>query len=445
MQMYHSTIYRQSTPTHLHRSKTSSSLLYKLASIAVREQVMKEPLHVIHIEDISADSELVAHMLRENGYDCRFQRVETRAQLLNALEHSPCDLILSDCTLPQYSGLEALREAHARKPHIPFIFVSGTIGEEVAIRSLQQGATDYVLKHRLSRLAPAVRRALSEAEARKLHQAMQEQLRQARKLEAIGLLAGGLAHDFRNVLQILRLSLTLLPMKADEPEEVTKLAAQMEKTVDRGCDMIKELLAFARKSESRLVKVDAANEIKDTVNMVRASLPANVDLHMDLKEKLPAIDADPGQFDRILTNLIVNARDAMPDGGNLTISTEITHVDSMLLGQHTDKKLSYVRVTVTDTGMGMDETTRSRIFEPFFTTKSVGKGTGLGLSVVCGLMDNHHGFIDVHSEVGKGTSIALFFPVPQESMLAQEEMLREESLRLLGTSPADLRQPNATS
>ncbi|MEI9997961.1 MAG: response regulator [Verrucomicrobiota bacterium] len=304
---------------------------------------MKEPLNVIHVEDIAADSELIEHLLRDNGYDCRLYRVETRGQLLSALEHQPCDVVLSDCTLPQFSGLEALREVHGRKPQLPFIFVSGTIGEEIAIKSLQQGATDYVLKHRLSRLVPAVRRALAEAEARKLHRAMEEQLRQARKLEAVGLLASGLAHDFRNLLQILHLSLTLLPLKANNPAEVAKLGEQMGKTVDRGTEMVKELLSFARKSESRLAPVDLGALVREIADLLAASLPENIHLQANLREGLPQILADAGQVDRMLTNLMVNARDAMPGGGILTLTTDLAHLESVP-GEPAGRR-SYLRVT----------------------------------------------------------------------------------------------------
>ena len=395
---------------------------------------MKELLHFIHVEDIAADSELIIHLLNQNGYDCRVRRVETRLQLLNALEEPNCDLILSDCTLPRYSGLEALRDVHQHKPSIPFIFVSGTIGEEVAIRSLQEGATDYVLKNRLSRLVPAVRRALSEAESRKIRHAMEEQLRQARKLEAVGLLAGGLAHDVKNLLQILRLSLSLLPLKIDEPDEVLRLTDQMEKTLDRGCDMVKELLSFARKSESRLRPTDLTADIRDTVNNVLPSLPEKVRLQLNLRESLPQVQADVGQIDRVVTNLIVNARDAMPDGGILQVSTGLVHTNANVEphAPAMTKGTDYVRVSVADTGIGMDEATRARMFEPFFTTKSCGMGTGLGLSVVCGLMENHHGFIDVQSRLGQGTTVSLFFPVMEQAAPALDEAIKRESREMLG-------------
>ncbi len=399
---------------------------------------MKELLHFIHVEDIAADSELIIHLLNDNGFDCRVRRVETRGQLLGALEEPDCDIILSDCTLPQYSGLEALRDVHQRKPNIPFIFVSGTIGEEVAIRSLQEGATDYVLKNRLSRLVPAVRRALSEAESRKIRRAMEEQLRQARKLEAIGLLAGGLAHDVRNLLQILRLSLTLMPMKARDPDQVIKLTEQMEKTVDRGCDMVQELLSFARRSDSRLLPTDLTQDVRDTANNILPSLPDNIHLHLEIKDSLPQVLADVGQIDRILTNLIVNARDAMPDGGILLVATSVAHAGALPHETTGPKQTTYVQVTVADTGTGMDEATRARMFEPFFTTKGSGKGTGLGLSVVCGLMENHHGFVDVQSELRKGTTISLFFPVIETGPAALDEAIKRESRELLGMSDANV-------
>lgn len=398
---------------------------------------MKQLLHFIHVEDVASDSELIIHLLNQNGFECCVRRVETRGQLLGALEESDCDLILSDCTLPQYSGLEALRDAHCRKPNIPFIFVSGTIGEEVAIRSLQEGATDYVLKNRLSRLVPAVRRALTEAESRKIRRAMEEQLRQSRKLEAIGLLAGGLAHDVRNLLQILRLSLTLMPMKANEPDEVLALTEQMEKTVDRGCQMVQELLSFARKSDSRLLPTDLTQDVRDTANNLLPSLPGTIHLQLEIMDSLPQVMADVGQIDRILTNLIVNARDAMADGGILLVATSIAHAGALPHETSGPKQTTYVQVTIADTGTGMDEATRARIFEPFFTTKGSGKGTGLGLSVVCGLMENHHGFLDVQSELGKGTTISLFFPVIETPSAALEETIKRESRELLGMSETD--------
>ena len=154
---------------------------------------MKNPLYVLHIEDSEEDCELVRELLRSNGLDCEVRRVETRDQVFDSLQNESFDLILADCKLPGFSGLHALEIAHALKPEVPFVFVSGTIGEETAIESLRNGATDYVLKDRLSRLIPAVRRAMAESEERTLCRQLEQRLHEAGRLEAISTLSHGIA------------------------------------------------------------------------------------------------------------------------------------------------------------------------------------------------------------------------------------------------------------
>ena len=393
---------------------------------------MKHPLQVIHVEDSAADSELVHSMLLDGGLECRMHRVETMGELESALHEEKWDLILSDCTLPQFSGKEALWMARTKMPDIPFIFVSGTMGEETAIDSLQNGATDYVLKHHLSRLVPAVRRAVTEAESRAVRATLEAQLRQAQKLETIGTLVGGLTHDFRNLLQILKLDLELLPMVANDPAQVLKLATQMNKTTDRGCDMMKELLVFSRKTDAHLVPVDIAGQIKEATSLLQATMPNNVTISLHLEPDTPPILADPGQVDRILTNLIVNARDAMPEGGHIGVVVDVVRFDPAHAESWRIKDAPFLRVRISDTGTGMDEATQSQIFEPFFTTKPAGKGTGLGLSVVFGLMEAHRGYIDLESKLGEGTAFSLFFPLPLGSRIAPEKIQVISPGHLLG-------------
>ena len=393
---------------------------------------MKTSINVVHIEDSREDSELVHLMLLAAGLECKIQRVETREHLVETLQQTKCDLILSDCTLPHFHGLEALYVARAMKPEIPFIFISGTIGEETAIKSLHNGATDYVLKQRLSRLVPAVRRALTEAEDRIARNALEGQLRQARKLETIGTLVGGIAHDFRNLLQIQRLSIDLLPMVANEPNEVLHIADQLAKSTNRGCDMMQELLVFARKTEANFAPIAMAAQIVELAQVLQSCLPGNISLALDLEEDLPPVLADGGQVDRILTNLIVNARDAMPQGGKIVVSTDVVRFDQVHANTWQIKNTAYLRVRISDNGTGMDEETQSHIFEPFFTTKPEGKGTGLGLSVVFGLMESHQGFIDLQSQVGDGSTFSLFFPMPPGANVALEGIQTVTPVRLLG-------------
>lgn len=393
---------------------------------------MKKPLKVLHVEDSQEDSELVEEMLRRDGLECEIKRVETRGELFEALERSNCDLILSDCTLPAFNGLQALEVAHALKPQVPFIFVSGTIGEETAIKSLQNGATDYVLKHRLSRLVPAVRRALTEAEERNIRREMEKRLHQARRLEGIGTLAGGLAHDFNNLLQVFKAHIALLSLEAGNPEQIAKIAETLDKAADRGSGLMRELLVFARKTEANLSSIDVSLRINETVDMIRASMPSHVTLITKLEEGLPHIFADPGQIDRILTNLIVNAKDAMPQGGTVTISSEVVQFDPAPPHSWQSDDVLYFCLKVADTGIGMDEATRLHAFEPFFTTKPLEKGTGLGLSVVFGLMQVHNGFIDVQSKPGEGTTFSLFFPLLHGARVDSAKIKKLPPFHLLG-------------
>lgn len=391
------------------------------------EQKILMPLHILHIEDSQDDSELVHRMLQKEGFDNEIHRVETREQLFEALEHSSYDLILSDCTLPQFSGFQALEIAYALKPHIPFIFVSGTMGEETAIKSLQDGATDYVLKHRLSRLVPAVSRALAEARERAMLRAMKTRLHHARRLEAIGTLAGGLAHDFNNLLQILKAHIALLSEEFDRPDQVIKIAETLDKVTDRGSELMQELLVFARKTDARFTSIDIAMLIHEVAEAHKVWLPENIHLTLQLEKELPPIFVDPSQIDRMLTNLILNAKDAMPKGGTITLSAEVIHFDSVFSHSWPSDDDSYLCLKVSDTGIGMDESTRLQVFEPFFTTKSFERGIGLGLSVVFGLMQVHNGFIDIQSKPGEGTTISLFFPLPQSSKKAAQRIASETS------------------
>ena len=329
----------------------------------------------------------------------------------DALQQAFYQVILSDCVLPRFSGVEALTISRHLRPELPFIFVSGKIGEEAAIDLLREGATDYVLKHRLLRLAPAVRRALEEvARMHSLHE-LEGQLAQARKLEALGTALGGLAHDFRNLLQILRSGIELLALKQTS-SELAGIIQRLSVTTNRGCEMIDEIMVFARKSEPQLVAVDVVEQVNDLAHSLQTFLPPRIHLTLDFPDKLPCVAADPQQLARMLTNLVVNARDAIVNQGRITVAGELIEFNYDSVKAWGVGDLPYLRLRVSDTGSGMDEATQSRVFEPFFTTKSAGKGTGLGLAVVFGLIQAHSGFIDLESKINKGTTVSLFFPLP---------------------------------
>jgi two-component system, cell cycle sensor histidine kinase and response regulator CckA len=393
---------------------------------------MQATFRILHLEDSKEDCELVHRLLVDDGIDCEMIRCENREKFLQALEKKNFDLIFADCTVPQFNGHHALEVARELAPEIPFIFVSGTIEEDSAIEALHRGATDYVLKGRLSRLVPAVRRAIAEAEEKTKGQEMEQRLRQAQRLEAVGTLAGGVAHDFNNILTIIKGYSSLLPMECQKPERVREIAETIDRASLRGSELVNQLLAFARKSEGSFTSTALNHRVQEVASMLRPALPPNIAFELQLEEGLPEIHADPGQVERVLVNLATNARDAMPEGGKIIFSTSrVRGVEAPLhSGDETDQ---YLCLRVTDTGCGMDQATRQRIFEPFFTTKPRGKGTGLGMPVVYGLMQSHNGLIDVRSELGKGTSISLFFPIPKQPLAPPVERSPDAPKSVEGT------------
>ena len=253
--------------------------------------------------------------------------------------------------------------------------------------------------------------AIDQTERREL----EKQLRQAQKMESIGRLAGGIAHDFNNILMsIIGYSeLTLLEMKEDDPNyENIKI---IHTAGERAAALTRQLLAFSRKQVLE-TKVISLNVIIDNIT---ALLGKTIGEDISIKTCLDAegnIDADAGQIEQVLMNLVINARDAMPDGGEVIIETKNISLDENYTGLHADVQPGpYIMLAVTDTGEGMDKELIEHIFDPFFTTKALGKGTGLGLATVYGIIKQHKGYIYVYSEKGKGTTFKIYFPVSHES------------------------------
>ncbi|MGE5820298.1 MAG: MASE1 domain-containing protein [Deltaproteobacteria bacterium] len=258
---------------------------------------------------------------------------------------------------------------------------------------------------------------------------LEEQLRQAQKMESIGTLAGGIAHDFNNVLNIIRGYATLIGRQLCGNLEIADSLKIIDQEIERGASMVRQLLTIARKTETLLAATNA-NEVVLTVSeLIKQTFPKTIDLELHLDRALPPVMADPNQLSQALLNLCVNARDAMPTGGKLRIKTALIDATEMRHrhpGCGTDP---HVCIVIADTGMGIDEGVRQRIFEPFFTTKPFGQGTGLGLAMVYGIVKNHNGIIDVESEPGQGTIFRLYLPIlTTDKKFTVDEIGREETL-----------------
>jgi PAS domain S-box-containing protein len=651
-------------------------------------------LRILIVENVPADAALVETELRRAGFVFEARRVETRADYLAALRDSTPDLILSECRLPRFDGMEALTLAQSHAPHVPLIVVTGAIDGQTALECTQAGAADHVPKDHLSRLGPAVRRVLerqsalresaaserkyralfdeapdaivmadpvsgmildanaraveltgrSLGELRALLQAeihprsdreraaaalaaaldglpriplnlhvrhadgrsipvelavrvfldtdgerrvattlrdvtlrrradterallstaieqtadatiitdatgtieyvnpaferltgysrdeaigqnprllksgvqgpedyrqlwlklaagevftgtfvnrrkdgvqyiaeisispvrdpsgriiryvglqrdvtrerdLEDQLRQMQKLESLGQLTGGIAHDFKNQLGVILANIALI--RAELPEDrgdLRSYLADLEQAAENGVAMARKLLAFSRKERISLQPVDLGLTLREHERALRRLLPETISVRRDAADDGPTVLADPGALEQVLLNLAMNARDAMPQGGTLTISArpvDVRREDDPHL-QGFDRRGRFACIAVTDTGQGMDSGTLGRAFEPFFTTKPVGAGTGLGLAMVFGLMKQHGGFVRLYSERGHGTTARLFFPItdavavaaPERAaaphgtetllLVEDQEMLRRATARTLG-------------
>ena len=518
---------------------------------------MPDALHLLVLEDRARDFELMLGELRHGGIECVPRRVETESEYRKQLVEFAPGLILADYSLPSYDGLSALALARQSCPDVPFIFVSGTMAEEIAIEALKQGATDYVLKHPLARLVPSVRRALLEAEERRQRCQAEEHLREAKdrlealfqaspvpiilhdskgairmwnpaaeltfgwradqvvrqqapyvaedqreefarlqqrvrdgetlrgielagcrsqagppvelllsaaplhgpegtvhgtlavllditenkkleahllraqRLESIGRLASGMAHDFNNMLAPLLMSLPALRLEA-QSDEVRTLLAIIEASVQRGANMVRQVLTFARGALGPRGPVGAAVLVREMERIIRETFPRSIQLECVLPADPWPVLADSTQLHQVLLNLCVNARDAMPRGGQLRISAENVRLDEASARRVPDAKAGpYLVLAVSDTGTGIRAENLDRIFEPFFTTKAPDRGTGLGLSTALGIVKSHGGFVQVESKPGHGAQFRVYLPATQTPPQPQSD-------------PASTRSPRGT-
>ncbi|WP_246691580.1 hybrid sensor histidine kinase/response regulator [Methylobacterium sp. WL12] len=400
------------------------------------------------MEDSDLDAELIEAELDDLGHPFVIERVMTRDGFAATAWPDRHDLILADYVLPTFDGVSALGIAREQCPDIPFIFCSGTLGEEVAVEALKNGATDYVTKQRLDRLVRTIVRALAEARARADKRAAEaalqainetletriaertcelaeanaelkreigereraeDALRLNQRLEAVGQLTSGVAHDFNNLLTVIAGNIEFLERAVSDDRSKRRLS-MMKGAADRGARLTAQLLAFSRRQRLEPTPVGLNDTVVSMGELLQSSIGGAVQIETTLQADLWPALIDATQIELVILNLAINARDAMAVGGRLTIETANVIVTGPPSRPEQPQPGEYVMVSVSDTGTGMPPEILSRVFEPFFTTKEVGKGSGLGLAQVFGFVKQSGGGIRIDTVLGEGTSIKVYLP-----------------------------------
>jgi len=369
---------------------------------------------ILLIDDDPQAQALIEMALIDAHFERKIEVVTTAAVGLERIKADHHDIYLVDQRLPDGTGLDVIRAAKDLGADKPFILMTGYGSGALDEAALREGAADYVEKHLVgAHLERSIRYALRNWQASRALQDREEQLRQSQKMEAIGRLAGGVAHDFNNLLTAVIGYTDMIAERANLDPETAREVGEIRLAADRGAALTRQLLAFSRK---QLLNPTVLN-VNDSVAGLLHMLPRLIGDHIHTDARLAAglgfVKADASQLEQVIVNLVLNARDAMPTGGYVTIETanvELTE-DRLTAEGLVLEPGPYVMLSITDTGVGMDETTRAHAFEPFFTTKEKGKGTGLGLATVYAIIDQSGGGIAMDTAPERGTSIRIYLPI----------------------------------
>ena len=366
-------------------------------------------LKVLLLEDDPVSVLLVKDALRRTSNEAFTITHATRIAQLEQLLEPPADfdIIITDLGLPDAKGLDTYRQVRLQAPNHPVIVLTGDLDESLGMQAVSEGAQDYLVKGQVSGrgIVRAIRYAIDRSD-------FEKRLRHSQRLEAVGRLAGGIAHDFNNVLTIVQGEASLIANGTLRPEEITKSALEILQAAERAASLTRQLLTFGRRQRIHLKQIDLNEVVNGFQRIIERILGEGVKLKIELSEEALPLRADWGLLEQVLFNLSSNARDAMPNGGNLTLQTGLRKLGLREASESSSHELSdFAYLSVSDTGEGIDPVSFGRIFDPFYTTKALGEGTGLGLATAYSIVQQHQGRIDVKSSLGEGTEFEILIPL----------------------------------
>jgi len=382
---------------------------------------MKKVIKILLIEDNDGDARLIKTMLfdldqgrLDDEVQFRLETVQKLSAGLKRLKESPFDIVLLDLFLPDSSGLNTFQKVMADTPELPVIVLSGLDDKKLALQAVRDGAQDYLVKgHVDAHLLPrAIRYALERKKVETEKHHIQDQLYQAQKMDAIGVLTGGIAHDFNNLMTAILGFTDVLMMKIPAESPLFPALKQIRIASGSASDLTRQMLFFSRKQPMEFTSLNVNKLVEQLLKLLYRIIGEDISITMNLNREIWQINADRGTLEQVLMNLAINAREAMQEGGKLTISTANITLNNTYAKNHPEARPGkFVRLSVSDTGTGMDPETLNHIFEPFYSTKGPANRNGLGLSVVYGVIKEHKGWIQVDSIPAEGTAFHIYLPV----------------------------------
>jgi two-component system cell cycle sensor histidine kinase/response regulator CckA len=390
-------------------------------------------VRILAVDDDPQAAALIEMALVYAPFEPRIDVATTAVAGLARIKADEHDVYLIDQQLPDGTGIELIHQAKVDGVHKPLILLTGYGSGDIDEAASREGAADYVEKDMVgAHLERSIRYALRQWQASRALHDREEQLRQAQKMEAIGLLTGGVAHDFNNILTVIQANAEVLAQDAQALGHATEELAEIQRAAERAARLTQQLLAFSRKQVLQPRVVDASRVASQLLPMLRRVIHPSIRIEAEFDESLPAIRCDRSQLEQVVLNLALNARDAMPTGGTLRVGTEPRVLTAPVATSHTVVEPGrWVCITVADTGIGIAPELLHRNFEPFFTTKAT--GTGLGLGTVYGIVRQSGGVITVESTLGDGTAFTVWLPAVEERAEPAAKSARVSGERGQGT------------